>query len=258
MYRVLAETTARVNVVRSIAEVARRCSPTERAARSVSCRRWAPSTRATSRSSPPPARSATSSSSASSSTRRSSATAATSHAIRATRPRDLAAAEAAGVDLVFAPIAEEMYPPGFQTWVDVTELGAILEGAFRPGHFRGVATVCLKLFNIVRPDVAYFGQKDAQQVEVIRRLIRDLDLELELRVLPPSATATGSRSRRATSLLSPDERARALALPDARSRRRTSTAARAPPRRARRRLRRDRAASTRPSSPPPSASARPA
>ena len=90
--------------------------------------------------------------------------------------RDLAAAEAAGVDVVFAPSVEEMYPPGFQTWVDVTELGAILEGEHRPGHFRGVATVCLKLFTIVRPDVVFFGQKDAQQVAVIRRLIFDLDL----------------------------------------------------------------------------------
>ena len=83
--------------------------------------------------------------------------------------RDLAAAADAGVDLVFAPDADEMYPPGFQTWVEVSELGSILEGAFRPGHFRGVATVCLKLFTIVRPDRVYFGQKDAQQIEVLRR-----------------------------------------------------------------------------------------
>ena len=76
-----------------------------------------------------------------------------------------------------------MYPPGFQTWVDVMELGAILEGEHRPGHFRSVATVCLKLFTIIRPDVVFFGQKDAQQVEVIRRLIRDLALPIELRVV---------------------------------------------------------------------------
>ena len=75
---------------------------------------------------------------------------------------DLQLAREAGVDLVFAPSTDEMYPPGFQTWVDVTELGGILEGRFRPGHFRGVATVVLKLLNVVRPTCVYFGQKDAQ------------------------------------------------------------------------------------------------
>jgi pantoate--beta-alanine ligase len=129
--------------------------------------------------------------------------------------RDLALAAETGVDFVFMPSKQEMYPPGFQTWVDVTELGSQLEGAFRPGHFRGVATVCLKLFSIVRPDVAYFGQKDAQQVEVLRRLVRDLALELELRVLPtvraPDGLALSSRNVR----LSPAERERARALPRA-------------------------------------------
>src|SRR5262249_3232099 len=90
--------------------------------------------------------------------------------------RDLPLAGAEGVDVVFAPPVEEMYPAGFQTWVDVTELGSILEGRFRPAHFRAVATVCLKLFLIVEPDRVYFGQKDAQQVEVIRTLISDLAL----------------------------------------------------------------------------------
>ena len=98
--------------------------------------------------------------------------------------RDLELARAAGVDLVFAPSGDEMYPEGFQTWVEVSELGAELEGRFRAGHFRGVATVVLKLFTIVRPTHAYFGQKDAQQVEVVRRLIRDLALDIELRVVP--------------------------------------------------------------------------
>ena len=98
--------------------------------------------------------------------------------------RDLDLARDSGVDLVFAPSADEIYPPGFQTWVDVTELGAILEGRFRPGHFRGVATVVLKLLNVVRPTRVYFGQKDAQQVEVIRRLIADLAVDVELRVVP--------------------------------------------------------------------------
>ena len=126
--------------------------------------------------------------------------------------RDFAAAEKAGVDLVFAPSSEEMYPPGFQTWVEVTELGSILEGQFRPGHFRGVATIVLKLFSIVRPDRAYFGQKDAQQAEVVRRLIRDLALEIELRVLPTVRDADGLALSSRNSLLSPQERERALAL----------------------------------------------
>jgi pantoate--beta-alanine ligase len=129
--------------------------------------------------------------------------------------RDLSLAEAAGVDLVFAPAAEEMYPPGFQTWVDVTELGSMLEGRFRAAHFRGVATIVLKLFSIVRPDRAYFGQKDAQQVEVIRRMIRDLALEVELRVLPIVRDADGLALSSRNALLSPDERRRALALPRA-------------------------------------------
>jgi len=129
--------------------------------------------------------------------------------------RDLEVARAAGIDVVFAPTAAELYPAGYQTWVEVTELGAVLEGEHRPGHFRGVATVCLKLFTIVRPDVAYFGQKDAQQVEVLRRLIADLHLELELAVVPtvrdPDGLALSSRNAR----LSAEERARALALPRA-------------------------------------------
>jgi len=125
---------------------------------------------------------------------------------------DLERAREAGVDVVFVPSREEIYPQGFQTWVEVSELGSILEGQFRPGHFRGVATVCLKLFLIVEPDRVYFGQKDAQQVEVIHRLIRDLALDLELRVLPtvrdPDGLALSSRNAR----LSEDERRRALAL----------------------------------------------
>ena len=129
--------------------------------------------------------------------------------------RDLAAAAEAGVDLVFAPAALEMYPPGFQTWVEVTELGAVLEGEHRPGHFRGVATVCLKLFNIIRPDLVFFGQKDAQQVAVLRRLIADLALELELRDLPTVRDADGLALSSRNGLLSPPEREQALALPRA-------------------------------------------
>ena len=121
----------------------------------------------------------------------------------------------AGIDLLFVPTGPEMYPAGFETWVEVTELGSILEGAVRPGHFRGVATVCIKLFNIFRPDIAYFGQKDAQQVEVIRRMIRDLDLELELRVLPTVRDADGLAVSSRNTRLTADERRRALALPRA-------------------------------------------
>jgi pantoate--beta-alanine ligase len=129
--------------------------------------------------------------------------------------RDLAAAAGAGVDLVFAPTVEEMYPTGFQTWVNVTELGGILEGAYRPGHFRGVATVCLKLFTIVHPDLAYFGRKDAQQIAVLRRMIKDLALELELRDLPTVRDADGLALSSRNELLSVREREQALALPRA-------------------------------------------
>jgi len=134
-------------------------------------------------------------------------------------PRDEAAdaaiAEEAGIDVLFAPPADELYPAGYETWVDVTEASRGLEGAYRPGHFRGVATICLKLFNIVRPRRAYFGQKDAQQVEVVRRMIRDLNLDVELRVLPtvrdPDGLALSSRN----ALLTDGERSVALALPRA-------------------------------------------
>jgi pantoate--beta-alanine ligase len=129
--------------------------------------------------------------------------------------RDAKLAEEAGVDLLFAPSGDEMYPPGFQTWVEVEELGNILEGRFRPGHFRGVATVCLKLFHLVRPDRAYFGQKDAQQAAVLKHMVRDLALDLEIRVLPtvrdPDGLALSSRN----AYLSEEERERALALPRA-------------------------------------------
>jgi len=97
-----------------------------------------------------------------------------------------------GVDLLFAPTVDELYPSGFETWVEVEEASRRLEGAHRPGHFRGVATICLKLFNIVRPRRAYFGQKDAQQVEVVRRMIRDLNLDVELCVLPIVRVISGT------------------------------------------------------------------
>ena len=132
-------------------------------------------------------------------------------------PRDEAGdarlAEAAGVDILFAPSAEEMYPDGYATWVDVEEVGT--EGLARPGHFRGVATVCLKLFNIVQPQVAYFGQKDAQQAAVLHTMIRDLDLALDLRLVPTVRDADGLALSSRNAYLSEDERRQALALPRA-------------------------------------------
>jgi pantoate--beta-alanine ligase len=129
--------------------------------------------------------------------------------------RDVRIAEDEGVDVLFVPAAEELYPPGFQTWVDVEELGSVLEGVHRPGHFRGVATVCLKLFNLVRPHVAFFGQKDAQQVAVLQRMVRDLNLDLELRVVPTVRDADGLALSSRNARLSSEERERALALPRA-------------------------------------------
>jgi len=129
--------------------------------------------------------------------------------------RDAELAEAAGVDVLFVPHPEEVYPPGFQTWVEVEQLGAILEGEHRPGHFRGVATVCLKLFNLVRPRRAYFGQKDAQQVAVVRRMTRDLAVPVEIRVVPTVRDADGLALSSRNAYLSPAEREQALSLPRA-------------------------------------------
>jgi pantoate--beta-alanine ligase len=125
--------------------------------------------------------------------------------------RDLAIAEAEGVDVLFAP--DELYPEGFATWVVPAVTGA--EADARPGHFRGVATVCLKLFNIVKPERAYFGQKDAQQVTVIRRLVRDLNVPVEIRVVPTVRDADGLALSSRNVRLSPEERDRALGLPRA-------------------------------------------
>ncbi len=129
--------------------------------------------------------------------------------------RDARLAEEAGVDVLFAPSADEIYPPGFQTWVEVEELGRILEGEHRPGHFRGVATVCLKLFNLVRPQRAYFGQKDAQQVAVLKRMVSDLAVPVEIRVLPTLRDTDGLALSSRNGYLTPEEREAALSLPRA-------------------------------------------
>jgi pantoate--beta-alanine ligase len=124
--------------------------------------------------------------------------------------RDLAIAESEDVDVVFAPTAEALYPPGFATWVDPGQIGA--EGAARPGHFRGVATICLKLFHLVRPERAYFGQKDAQQIAVIRRLVCDLNVPTEVRVVPTVRDGDGLALSSRNGRLSADDRSRALGL----------------------------------------------
>ena len=120
--------------------------------------------------------------------------------------RDLDLLRGEGTDLVFLPPVEEMYPPGFDTWVSVDGLSNRLEGVHRPGHFRGVATVVTKLFNLLRPDRAYFGQKDGQQVAVIRRLVRDLDLDLEIVVVPTVRDADGLAHSSRNKYLSPEQR----------------------------------------------------
>ena len=129
-----------------------------------------------------------------------------------TLDRDSKLLEALGVDLLFLPTVEEMYPTGATTHVEVGGLSDRLDGLSRPGHFRGVATVVAKLFEIVRPDRAFFGQKDAAQVAVLRRMVRDLDMDVQLVVCPivrePDGLAMSSRN----AYLNPDERKRALVL----------------------------------------------
>ncbi len=120
--------------------------------------------------------------------------------------RDLRLLEAAGVDLVWTPTAEVMYPPGYQTWVTVEEITQPLEGAVRPGHFRGVATVVAKLFNAVQPQRAYFGQKDAQQAAVIRQMVRDLNFNLQVVMCPILREADGLAMSSRNIYLNPQER----------------------------------------------------
>jgi pantoate--beta-alanine ligase len=127
--------------------------------------------------------------------------------------RDAAVAKSAGVDLLFVPDATEIYPPGHVTTVHVGGPAEGFEGAARAGHFDGVATVCLALFNIVSPDVAYLGQKDAQQVAVLRQLVRDMHLPLQIRVVPTVREDDGLALSSRNVHLPPEERARAAAIP---------------------------------------------
>lgn len=127
-------------------------------------------------------------------------------------PRDLAMLEEAGVDLVWTPTPEIMYPSGYQTWVEVEGLTRGLEGAVRPGHFRGVTTIVAKLFNAVGPDKAYFGQKDAQQAAVIRRMTHDLDFPIEIIICPIVREADGLAMSSRNVYLDPDERQAATVL----------------------------------------------
>ena len=120
--------------------------------------------------------------------------------------RDLALLEAEGADLVFSPAPEEMYPPAFDTWVEVGGVARPLEGAHRPGHFRGVATVVAKLFNLLRPHRAYFGQKDGQQVAVIKRMAADLDMGIEIVVVPTVREPDGLAMSSRNVYLTPDQR----------------------------------------------------
>jgi pantoate--beta-alanine ligase len=129
------------------------------------------------------------------------------------RDADIAVAE--GVDVLFVPTVDEIYPTGFASWVDVDGQAHGLEGDLRPGHFRGVATVCLKLFHLVDPDIAFFGQKDAQQVAVIEQLVRDFNLPIQIATVPTVRDFDGLALSSRNVRLSPDARRRALAIPRA-------------------------------------------
>jgi pantoate--beta-alanine ligase len=126
--------------------------------------------------------------------------------------RDLELLRKEGTDIVFAPPDDEMYPPVFSSWVDVEKITERLEGASRPGHFRGVATIVAKLFNIVQPTKAYFGQKDAQQVVVIKRMAADLNMELEIVTVPTVRESDGLAMSSRNTYLSPEERQAASIL----------------------------------------------
>lgn len=127
-------------------------------------------------------------------------------------PRDLALLEATGVDLVWTPAPDIVYPADFQTWITVEEVAKPLEGSQRPGHFRGVATVVAKLFNAFQPQRAYFGQKDAQQVAVIRQMAHDLDFPVEIVVCPTVREHDGLAMSSRNAYLAPEQRAAAPVL----------------------------------------------
>ena len=127
-------------------------------------------------------------------------------------PGDLQKAAGAGTDVAFVPEASDMYPPGSQTVVDVRELARGLDGVFRPGHFAGVATVVAKLFNIVAPDVAVFGEKDFQQLAIVRRMVADLSMPIEIVGIPTVREPDGLAMSSRNAYLSPDDRRRALSL----------------------------------------------
>lgn len=127
-------------------------------------------------------------------------------------PRDLDMLRGLGVDFVFTPTPDLIYPPGYQTYINVEQVSQGLEGARRPGHFRGVATVVAKLFNLTQPTVAYFGQKDAQQVAVIRQMVRDLNFPLEIAVCPTMREADGLAMSSRNVYLNPEQRQAASIL----------------------------------------------
>ena len=126
--------------------------------------------------------------------------------------RDLALLEKEKADIVFMPSAAEMYPPQFNSWVEIGKVTERLEGASRPGHFRGVATVVAKLFNIVQPTKAYFGQKDAQQAIVIRKMVADLNMNLEIVTVPTVREPDGLAMSSRNTYLSPEQRQAAVVL----------------------------------------------
>lgn len=126
--------------------------------------------------------------------------------------RDLELLEREGVDIVFAPRERDIYPPDFSTYVEETSLSRLWEGEFRPGHFRGVCTIVTKLFNIVQPDRAYFGEKDFQQLQVIKRMVRDLNMDIEVIGCPIVREKDGLAMSSRNVYLSPEERKQATAL----------------------------------------------
>jgi pantoate--beta-alanine ligase len=127
-------------------------------------------------------------------------------------PKDIIMLGTAGTDIVFIPAAADMYPPYFNTWIDIEKITSGLEGASRPGHFRGVATVCNKLFNIVQPTKAYFGQKDAQQCVVIKRMVADLNMNLDVVIVPTVRESDGLAMSSRNTYLKPPERQAATVL----------------------------------------------